>query len=325
VPIAGPRRPIEVLATTAFVVIVAACSGGGGEQRVSTDVHVTTSSVAKPTPTTVRHSPASRVTVTTNAPAHGAAAGIPAAGVAGGGATAVTVDVAPTVATTSPTAAPTTPHTNPPPPPPPTAAPDPKPYDPTKPIDLSGTPGVTPAEQARAEQLIRDTLRDTKKFESPQAAYADGYRSIGDASTGDEHYVKWAYANDDHILDSKRPESLVYERKNGKQFLAAAMYSLPPGSSFADVPDVGGPLTQWHVHNDLCLADNPADPLQKVVTSITGINGKCPAGSSKLGSAPMLHVWVIANKCGPFAALEGIGAGQVPPGQTRLCDTAHGG
>ena len=26
----------------------------------------------------------------------------------------------------------------------------------------------------------------------------------------------------------------------------------------------------------------------------------------------------------PFAALEGVGAGQVPEGQTRLCDTAHG-
>jgi len=327
VPTAGRRRPIVVLATTAFVVVVAACSSGGGAQRVSTDAPPTTS-VAPSTTTVGRHPPSSRVTVTANAPTHKLAAGAPpAVDGAGGGQTAVTVDVAPTVATTPPTAVPTTPHTTPPtnPPPPPTTAPGPKPYDPTKPIDLSGTPGVTPAEQARAEQLIRDTLRDTKKYESPQSAYADGYRSIGDASTGDEHYVKWAYANDGHILDSKRPESLVYERKNGKQFLAAAMYSLPPGSSFADVPDVGGPLTQWHVHNDLCLADNPADPLQKVVSSITGVNGKCPAGSSKLGAAPMLHVWVIANKCGPFAALEGIGAGQIPPGQTRLCDTAHGG
>jgi hypothetical protein len=117
----------------------------------------------------------------------------------------------------------------------------------------------------------------------------------------------------------------VYESKNGRQFLAAAMYSLPPGSTFADVPDVGGPLTQWHVHNDLCLAGSPSDPLQKVVSSITGVNGKCPPGSSKLGSAPMLHVWVVPNPCGPFAALEGIGAGQIPPGETRLCDTAHGG
>jgi hypothetical protein len=217
------------------------------------------------------------------------------------------------------------PATNPPATTPPPTTPRPEPFDPAKPIDLSGTPGVTAAQQARAEQLIRDTLRDTKKYADPKAAYADGYRSIGDASTGDEHYVKWAYSNDGRILDAKRPESLVYERKNGKQFLAAAMYSLPPGSTFADVPDVGGALTQWHVHNDLCLRDDPGDPLAKVVSSITGVNGNCPPGSSKLGSAPMLHVWVVPNPCGPFAALEGIGAGQVPPGETRLCDTAHGG
>jgi hypothetical protein len=325
----GTRRRIVIVATAALVVVAAACSSGGnGEQRVSTDAHASTS-IAAPSPTTARrHRPATHATSATIAPRRGSAAVAPTTvAVAGraGGATTVTVGVAPPVVTTPLTPAPTTPKTSPPLPPPPTTPPGPKPYDPTKPIDLSGTPGVTPAEQARAEQLIRDTLRDTKKYESPQAAYADGYRSIGDAATGDEHYVKWAYANDGHILDSKRPESLVYERKNGKQFLAAAMYSLPPGSGFADVPDVGGPLTQWHVHNDLCLADSPADPLQKVVSSITGVNGKCPPGSSKLGSAPMLHVWVIANKCGPFAALEGIGAGQIPPGQTRLCDTAHGG
>jgi hypothetical protein len=37
----------------------------------------------------------------------------------------------------------------------------------------------------------------------------------------------------------------------------------------------------------------------------------------------MLHVWTVANPCGPFAALEGIGAGQVPAGQTRNCDTRN--
>ena len=56
----------------------------------------------------------------------------------------------------------------------------PKPYDPTKPIDLGGTPGVTPAQQARAEQLVRDTLRDLPRYANPATAYADGFRSIGD-------------------------------------------------------------------------------------------------------------------------------------------------
>jgi hypothetical protein len=199
----------------------------------------------------------------------------------------------------------------------------PRPYDPTKPINLCCEPGVTLAEQHRAEELVRDTLRDIPKYASTATAEAAGYRSIEDQATGAEHYVNWAYAADADILDSKHPESLVYEVIGGKKTLVAAMYSLPLGSTFADVPDVGGPLTQWHVHNDLCLTQT-SDPLQRVVSSIVGVNSPCPAGSAKDGSAPMLHVWIIANPCGPFAALGGLSGGQIPDGQDRLCDTGHG-
>jgi hypothetical protein len=206
----------------------------------------------------------------------------------------------------------------------PTTVAGPKPYDPSKPIDLSGTPGVTPAELLRAEQLVRDTLRDLPRYADPNVAYSDGYRSIGDSITGDEHFVKWAYLSDGRILDSKHPESLVYEMRNGRKTLVAAMYTLEIGQGFGDVPDIGGPLTQWHVHNDLCLANDPTDPLRKVVSSLTTVNGTCPAGTTKAGGVPMIHVWIVKNACGPFASLEGIGAGQVPPGETRNCDTAHG-
>jgi hypothetical protein len=185
-------------------------------------------------------------------------------------------------------------------------------------------PGVTPAQQARAEELVRDTLRDIPKYADYMVAYDAGYRSIGDGVTGYEHYVKWSLLDDGRILDSKYPESLVYEWRNSRKTLVAAMYILPLGSTFADVPDVGGALTQWHVHNDLCLRDNPNDPLAKLVSSLTSVDGTCPAGTTKAGSSPMLHVWIVANYCGPFAALEGIGAGQIPPGETRLCDRAHG-
>ena len=47
---------------------------------------------------------------------------------------------------------------------PPTTA---KAFDPTQPIDLSGTPGVTKAEQMRAEHLLRATLDDLPKFADP--------------------------------------------------------------------------------------------------------------------------------------------------------------
>ena len=112
----------------------------------------------------------------------------------------------------------------------------------------------------------------------------------------------------------------MYENVGGSQRAVAAMYMLPFGSTFAQVPDVGGSLTQWHVHRNLCLTNNPQ---QKVVAGLTSDSGGCPTGTSKAGDTPMLHVWVTPNPCGPFAALEGIGAGQVPKGETRQCSTKY--
>jgi hypothetical protein len=34
----------------------------------------------------------------------------------------------------------------------------------------------------------------------------------------------------------------------------------------------------------------------------------------------MIHVWIVGNECGPFASLEGVGAGQLNEGEERLCD-----
>ena len=100
------------------------------------------------------------------------------------------------------------------------------------------------------------------------------------------------------------------------------MYMLPFGSRFTDVPDVGGALTQWHVHDNLCLTN---DPTQKIVVRHDDRRGRMPARHVEgRRHADAARVDRVPNPCGPFAALEGIGAGQVPEGQTRLCDTAHG-
>ena len=32
----------------------------------------------------------------------------------------------------------------------------------------------------------------------------------------------------------------------------------------------------------------------------------------------MIHVWITPNECGPFAALEGVGAGTIAAGEERL-------
>jgi hypothetical protein len=180
---------------------------------------------------------------------------------------------------------------------------------------LRGGPGVSPAQLRRAQALLASTIAALPRWASPEQAYAAGYRSIGDTASVVEHYVNWSYVDDGHILDPKRPESIVFQRRSGRQVAVAAMYSLPIGSSFADVPDVGGALTQWHVHRDLCLTD---DPDQKIILRFTAADGSCPSDTSKASNTPMLHVWTVPNPCGPFASLEF--GGQFPDGETRNCD-----
>ena len=82
-------------------------------------------------------------------------------------------------------------------------------------------------------------------------------KSIGDAVTGDEHLINWGFINDDHVLDPDHPESLVYNVRSGHRELESAMFMLPPGSSLDKVPDIGGALTQWHIHNNLCFTNDP--------------------------------------------------------------------
>ncbi len=202
------------------------------------------------------------------------------------------------------------------------AAATPVPYDPTLPIDLSGTPGVTPQQQAFAENLVATTLVKLPQWSDPAVAEAAGFRSIGDGATGHEHFVQWDWINDDVYLDPDHPESLVYEpQPDGSRRLVSAMYMLPQTYTLDSVPDWGGALMQWHIHDNLCFTPDPDAPR---VGGLTNADGSCTAPLVKFGEVPMIHVWITTNPCGPFAALEGIGAGQIAEGETRLCDTAHG-
>jgi hypothetical protein len=196
------------------------------------------------------------------------------------------------------------------------------PYDPTKPIDLGGTPGVTAEQQAFAENLVAATLRDLPQWSDLGVVEAAGFRSIGDAATGHEHYIQWEWIDDDVVLDPDRPESLVFRPlPDGTKELVSAMYMLPGEYALDEVPDWGGDLMQWHVHGDLCFTDDPVSPR---VAGTKPVGGTCSPPLVDGTEAPMIHVWIVPNECGPFAALDGIAGGQVPDGEEILCDHAHG-
>jgi hypothetical protein len=199
------------------------------------------------------------------------------------------------------------------------AAVAPHPYDPALPIDLSGVAGVTPQQQARAENLVATTLARLPQFADPEAAVAAGFRSLHDGGTGFEHYLNPAYIRDRVILDPDHPESIVYDVRGGGKKLVSAMFMLPPDATLDDVPDIGGALTQWHVHDNLCFSRATG-----TIAGLTDAKGACPAPLVKGPAMPMIHVWITPNPCGPFAALEGIAAGSIKAGETRLCDHLHG-
>ena len=194
---------------------------------------------------------------------------------------------------------------------------------PSCPIDLSGTPGVTAEQQAFAENLVSSTLRDLPQWADTADAEAAGFHSIGDEATGYEHYIQWEWIDDDVLLDPDHPESLVYRvEPDGSRTLASAMYMLPNSMALDEAPDDGGALMQWHVHGDLCF--DVSDPEAPRVAGLTDSAGGCTAPLVRLAESPMIHVWIVPHECGPFAALEGVAAGQVAAGEEHLCDHAHG-
>lgn len=179
----------------------------------------------------------------------------------------------------------------------------------------------TSAELASAAALVASTTTAMAAFPTTADAVAAGYRSIGDARTGFEHFLHADYLTDGRELDPTRPESLVYRvDPGGTRRLVSAMYILETGKTLADVPDVGGPLTVWHDHQNLCWDDDTG----RVVGLL--LNGSCIPRGSFRPTAPMLHVWVVDNPCGPFAGVE------APAGISALvgshgdgCGAAHGG
>jgi hypothetical protein len=60
---------------------------------------------------------------------------------------------------------------------------------------------------------------------------------------------------------------------------------------------VGGCLTRWHAHHDLCSRD----PGRGLVSGVRRPGGRCPPGQVPWAAPAMLHTWVIDLPGGPFA------------------------
>lgn len=150
---------------------------------------------------------------------------------------------------------------------------------------------VSAAELEAAARLVAETRAAAARFESLDAALAEGYYQVAPARNGLVHYMNTAYNRDGRILDPERPESLIYlSMADGSWKLVGVMYRMP--SADQPGPRVGGILTAWHAHDNLCTANG------RVVATTT--DGNCARGT--LSKTPeMLHVWLVDNPHGVFA------------------------
>jgi hypothetical protein len=199
----------------------------------------------------------------------------------------------------------------------------PEPYMATLPVNLGGVDGVSASQQTEAEALVTETLDVLPaEFSDWTTLEARGWYSIGDGFTGHEHFINWPLLEDGKMFDPAAPESLVFEVDGDQKTLVAAMFMASRSMTLDEVPDFGGNLVQWHIHDDLCYI---GPEYQWRVAGLAPPPAECAPPTFKLAPhPPMIHVWVTPHECGPFASLEGNGGGSIPEGEERLCDHAHG-
>jgi hypothetical protein len=161
----------------------------------------------------------------------------------------------------------------------------------------------TAAELEAASRLIAETKASVARYVDLNVAIAAGYVPMEPPTDQVVHYVNPAYLTDADVLNPLHVQSLIYF--NGKQgpVLIGAMYIMP--RSFEAGPQVGGPLTVWHQHSNICFDDVTGMAVAFADDASSNANdksGSCPRGSTHRTTPQMLHVWLIDNPDGPFAS-----------------------
>jgi hypothetical protein len=146
-----------------------------------------------------------------------------------------------------------------------------------------------------ATELVSDTRQGLARFADLRDGLASGYAPHNHRREAVKHYFNPAYVTDGRVLDPARPEGLLYAYTDRGPVLVAAVYMMNRAGEAGIA--VGGCLTHWHPHTNLCSTD----PANGMITGVRGRGGLCPRGQVPWAAPPMLHAWVIRVPGGPFA------------------------
>jgi hypothetical protein len=160
----------------------------------------------------------------------------------------------------------------------------------------------TAGELEAATRLINETKAAVAKYADLKVALAAGYAPMEPPDFQIVHYVNAAFMTDADVLRPEAVQSLIYYNDKAGPRLIGAMYIMPRRGMTG--PDVGGPLTLWHQHSNLCFDNTTGMAVAFVHSGFFDNNdksGSCPRGSTNKTTPLMLHVWLIDNPGGPFA------------------------
>ena len=146
---------------------------------------------------------------------------------------------------------------------------------------MSSAPNGSPSGPAPVSTQKISHIVCAERYALASVADTEGYRVVHDADGKRLHYLNPANASDGRAVDPARIESLLYVvLPGGSKLLVGGMFTMP---KVQRDPAVGGSLTQWHAHDDLCL-----DPVKAI--AITQLPGRgCPAGSAVGATCEMTH------------------------------------
>jgi hypothetical protein len=160
-----------------------------------------------------------------------------------------------------------------------------------------GDRAPTRAERLAARRFHRRAQRGLARYRDPAVAAADGYQ-VEEMAGSDFHAANPGYAADGRIFDPVRPEILVYARTSRGPVLLGAVYEMP--SLDRRGPRIGGPLTHWHAHENVCITLLPP-----ALSGLTSPFGGCPVGSITIPAVPeMIHLWVVPGAPTMFGDLD---------------------
>jgi hypothetical protein len=185
-------------------------------------------------------------------------------------------------------------------------------------MQMYGNTNAPDAAQVQAAaNLIKETDASLARFENVNNAIAAGY-TYRLATNGEEHLLYDGGNPAYQGLNPQDPSSLVYaiNVKGHAPILLGAMYLMPDNASG---PQVGGGLTRWHSHLEICQGG-------KIIIAGFGValRGHCdPSTWTDQYTTQMLHVWVVPYPGGVFSD-DLSSAATTAAAQAALAETKPG-